>query len=236
MKSHECPATVRVCKDCKHTKPVGEFYVKRTLKSGLPLYKTQCKVCENAASAQRYERRRDEVLARCKQYRAGKKDQIAQYMRDYYIRNRDEIIAKTKVYQAAPERKLADKQRQQAAYAARRDEVRARQNAYNATPEGKAKQLERYKRHYAANVEHYTAKAAKRRALTMQAMPEWVEPKSIRPIYRKARQLTKKTGVQHHVDHIVPLKGRGVCGLHVPWNLQAIPAQDNLRKANRHNG
>ena len=52
-------------------------------------------------------------------------------------------------------------------------------------------------------------------------------------IYREARNITKQTGVGIQVDHIIPLKAEGVCGLHVPWNLQLVTKSYNSSKGNR---
>lgn len=74
------------------------------------------------------------------------------------------------------------------------------------------------------------AESAKRRAFLLRRIPPWADLKAIDQIYRDCRRISKETGIKHHVDHIVPLKGRTVSGLHVAENLQIIPAIDNLRK------
>jgi hypothetical protein len=55
------------------------------------------------------------------------------------------------------------------------------------------------------------------------------------PIYDRAATLTRETGIQHHVDHIVPLNHPLVCGLHVPANLQVLTAKENRAKRNTFN-
>jgi hypothetical protein len=54
----------------------------------------------------------------------------------------------------------------------------------------------------------------------------------IKSIYDRARLVSEKTGIPHHVDHIIPLKAKNCSGLNVPWNLQIITAQENMRKRN----
>ena len=79
------------------------------------------------------------------------------------------------------------------------------------------------------------AKTAIHRAIKLNALPKWVDSKQIELIaglYHLAYDITKQTGVTHQVDHIVPLQGKIVSGLHTYCNLQVISALDNVIKSN----
>lgn len=93
-------------------------------------------------------------------------------------------------------------------------------------------------RRWRQNHKHkHCANTAARRAAKNMATPIWLTKKQrgeIVQIYLRAAQLTQRDGILYHVDHIVPLRGKNVCGLHVPWNLQAIPATENCRKSNKY--
>lgn len=85
---------------------------------------------------------------------------------------------------------------------------------------------------YARNTAVAVAKGAKRRVTKLRATPQWADHNAIAAIYSEAVSLTHLTGIPHDVDHIVPLRGKTVCGLHVSWNLRAIPAVENRHKGN----
>ena len=82
----------------------------------------------------------------------------------------------------------------------------------------------------------HTALETKRLAAKRQRTPSWLNQAHFAEIegaYLFAKVMERITGHKHHVDHIEPLQGRDINGLHVPWNLQVILAQENFRKGNR---
>lgn len=70
-----------------------------------------------------------------------------------------------------------------------------------------------------------------------QACPTWLTEDDmflISEAYELAALRTQMFGFSWHVDHIIPLRGKSVSGLHVPWNLQVIPGTENMKKSNRY--
>lgn len=74
--------------------------------------------------------------------------------------------------------------------------------------------------------------ATKRRAVKLQATPSWANDQLIAAYYMEAKRLEELTGIKFHVDHIIPLQGALVSGLHVETNLQLLTAHDNQSKNN----
>jgi len=109
----------------------------------------------------------------------------------------------------------------------------ARRKAYYAANPEKGK--EKNRKAYKKNKRYYIDKGYLYSKRRRGAMPPWLNEDHkfmLEEIYELRDLRTQATGVVHHVDHIVPLRGTTVCGLHVPWNLQVIPATDNIRKGN----
>ena len=70
-----------------------------------------------------------------------------------------------------------------------------------------------------------------------QATPKWLTDEhwaAMNAMYAEARRLTQETGVRHEVDHIHPINGKTLSGLHVPWNLQILTQAQNVAKSNRY--
>lgn len=176
--------------------------------------KTRCKSCKSIADHEYYLRNRDQKIAMARAWDAKNPERLA-------------------AYRAAPERRRAAVERAQkwrrenpekCAANAAMDRLRnaAHRAAYNSN--WKKQNLSK------ANAQTRARQAAKlQRTIPLSSQ----HLADMNRVYLEAQILSFLTGIPHHVDHVVPLRGDLVSGLHVPWNLEVIPAKANLRKGTR---
>ena len=101
-----------------------------------------------------------------------------------------------------------------------------KKNYLNSNPAQKQKVNDRIKNWRLRNKEKVLFWNALYRARKRLACPKWANLEKIKEIYLNCPK-------GYHIDHIVPLQNKNVCGLHVPDNLQYLPALENQKKSNK---
>ena len=102
---------------------------------------------------------------------------------------------------------------------------------YRQSEHGKEVKRKYFKEHKAEQ----NARNKKRRLAKINRTPKWLcknDYEEILDKYILASELEKQDGIKRHVDHIIPIQGKYVSGLHVPTNLQVITQKENLSKSN----
>jgi hypothetical protein len=121
-------------------------------------------------------------------------------------------------------------------YRARENELQAIRRANKVDPERLEKQAINTRKWKKANPGKVIANTTKRKKYIRLRTPEWltdIDHERIQNEYRLSAILKQLTGQEWHVDHVIPLVGKNVSGLHVPGNLRVMLGKDNLFKANR---
>lgn len=168
-------------------------------------YRNACKMCVVSRTNKYYKDNIDKVKIQRKEYRES--EQGKETRRKYTNSTRGKEIIKKN-----------DKDR----YIRHRDKRLREQKKYRNSEKGRL---------------IHARKDAAYRAGLKTATPEWLTEEHkqwILWIYKQCKLLSSKDDIIYHVDHIHPLNGDNVCGLHVPWNLQILTEKENLSKGNKH--
>lgn len=201
---------MKTCSRCKKEKEASDFRERESSKDGLHCW---CEQCLSAYYAENYEKNKEKKKAeRIARYQI-EKEQIKEKSRRYHAENKESIGARQKRYRAEKMAQLREKNK--AWREANRDHLNAKRGEWQRSNKGAVCEIR-----------------ARRRAAEYRATPRWYDRLQAKKIYDEAAKL-RAAGADVHVDHIVPLRGKNVCGLHVHWNMQILDAKENLSKGNR---
>ena len=216
---------MKKCNKCSEIKDLSCFNKKTSSRDGLA---GQCRAC----CRKYYTENRQKILKKCQENYILKRELLIQKSRDFR-KNNKEIVKKTnKQYYDNNKSSIVESTR--AYFKENREKMLDKMKKYHIK---NIESIKNRKKEYRKNNQPIiNAANNKRRCQKINATPKWLTKedfKKIKNIYIQAKELEKLDGIKRHVDHIVPLQGEDVCGLHVPWNLQILTALENIKKGNR---
>jgi hypothetical protein len=183
------------------------FYEDSRKSDGL---QSQCKDCFKDYRVKNSKQRKDYIES----WRNKNSDHIKNYTKNYYDKNCERIKEAARKFHNENAEELKAKMR----------------DRYWRNPKKNIERTGKWKKENPAKV---NAKTAERRAMQLRATPSWADLAAIQIEYELAAWCSKTMGEPYHVDHIIPLQGKLVSGLHVHTNLRVIRASENIAKNNK---
>ena len=204
----------KICSRCKAEKSLDDFYLRKDRPSG---YKSECKSCSYDSHKRWVEKPKsipqNKTCSKCKKTKSHQ-----EFWRRSSTSNGLHPTCKD-----CGRQNLADYRESSLVY---------RDWWNNYYKENKNHINARNGKYQRENRDKQNVRLARYRFLKQNGTYHGLFDDEIKEIYIEARRLTEETGIPHHVDHIVPISHPKVCGLHVPWNLQILTKEENLRKGN----
>lgn len=216
----------KTCKGCSQIKPLSLFHKHKQMADG---HINFCKVCH-------YEKIKANRLAKPD----SRKAEYARFRERQGFMTRAEYTAKRKENpkgKKTSSREWAQRNKSAQAKYSKQYEIANKERIQARRSQNIEMRRETKRLWVKNNLGLVLASSANRRAAKLQRTPAWLsdfDKIKIKCLYQLAAMRNRESGQTWHVDHIIPLQGEFVSGLHVPNNLQVIPAIENMRKSNHY--
>lgn len=199
------------CARCKIHKPIVAFGNCNKSADG---HQSYCRPCKTIDARIRYKINPERLRNNSRNYYKNHRDICIRKSKEYVGNNKELVLHKARKYHY--KNRKACLERMKKYRLANLEKMRKKDRDFSRE-----------------NPEKMIAKKARRRSIKKNANVDWADQWVISEIYALAIIRSVNTGVKHHVDHIVPLVSKKVCGLHCEHNLQIIEGYENQAKGNR---
>lgn len=159
----------------------------------------------------------EKLKAYYKEYNVSQRLNSSEYQKSYYETNKERIAERKKAYREVNKARIAE----------------TKKADYEANKEARLAQKKEYRKKAAGNIAYLNA--CRKESVRLRT-PKWLtkhDKLRMKCTYAIAAMLTRHNGEPWHVDHVIPLQGKAVSGLHVPSNLRVMRGVENISKKNK---